>query len=89
MKMINLALESAADGNLKPRDPIERTFVMTQKIKDKFKIRDGTNKEGKFKGAIKLGKEIRKDIKKARHSQRIDELKEKLWYDIKNIKKGF
>ena len=35
-----------------------------------------------------MGKEIRKDIRKARHNQRINELKEKLWYDIKKHKKS-
>ena len=81
--MINLALESAAEGNFKPRDQIERTFVMTQKIKGKFAARDELNKKGRYKAAIQMGKEIRKDIRKARHAQRINELREKLWYDIK------
>ena len=43
----------------------------------------------KIKAAIKIGKEIRKDIRKARHTQRMNELKEKLWYDLKKMKKGF
>ena len=43
----------------------------------------------KIKDAIKLTKEIKKDIRKARNEQRLEELKEKLWFDIKNIKKEF
>ena len=54
-----------------------------------FEERDGLNKEKKYKATITLGKEIKKDIRTAREAQRIEELKDKLWYDIQNIKKGF
>ena len=36
-----------------------------------------------------MGTQIRKDIKKAREKQRLEELKEKLWIDIKHIRKGY
>ena len=49
---------------------------MTEEIKAKFEERDKMNKEKKFKAAIQ-------------NRQRTEELKEKLWFDIKNIKKGF
>ena len=62
---------------------------MTDKIKGKFEKRDELNSAKRFKEAIKMGKEIKKDIRKARNEKRMEELKEKLWFDIKNIKKGF
>ena len=79
----------AAEDNLKPRERIDRTFKMTDKIKNKFDKRDELNKNKKFREAIKLTKEIRKDIRKARNGQKVEELKEKLWLDIKNVKKGY
>ena len=86
--LCNKALNMAAEENLKPRERIDRTFKMTDKIKNKFDKRDELNNDNKFREAIKLTKEIRKDIRRARNEQKIEELKENLWLDIKSIKKG-
>ena len=38
----------SAEENLKPRERIDRTFKMTDKIKNKFDKRDELNKEKKL-----------------------------------------
>ena len=58
LEVVNKALTTAAENNLKPREKIDRTFSITDKIKEIFKERDELNKLKRFKETIKLGKEI-------------------------------
>ena len=67
----NRALISAAEDNMKPRERIDRTFKTTYKIKEKYNKRDDLNNEKRYKEAITLTKQIRKDIRKSQERSEI------------------
>ena len=56
VSLVNKALIASAEENIKPRELIDRTFIMPDKIKEKFESRDRLNVEKKFKEAIRIGK---------------------------------
>ena len=75
--------------HVRKRRKIDRSYKYSTEITHKFKQRNEKIRQQEFTQARQLTDEIKQDIKKDRTEQKINNLKEKLWYDITRLRKGF